>query len=378
MRSRSSKLFALIMAFAVTMTACGGGEDTADELTNFRDSEAGDVKPPERVDPKDIALPGLSLATNSPSWEDLLRAPKDRGAVVLFVQPGGPSDRQGIARGDVITHVDGQRVWNDERALALLWSNKGEARKIKLTSRNERERELEIKGEIPRQQPRPFLNVMIENNPGDAVLRYLRAISTPTCNPKKPANNCGTVQHNLNDLKAALDKEPRFVEALTRQGAILFQQSLRAKDKDARTQLAGQAIAAYTNALDIDPRHGQTLTLEAETQLALGKAQIAKSDAEKAVKIDGSLARANHVLARANLALKKPQDAAGPARAALEGNPFNNLLYYRTLAEVFKALKRKEDCSKTLLAIVPWLENAGDDLKKEAAQLEKESKENCG
>ena len=34
---------------------------------------------------------------------------------------------------------------------------------------------------------------------------------------------------------------------------------------------------------------------------------------------------ANNALARANLALKKPQDAAGPARAALELNPYTNL-----------------------------------------------------
>lgn len=377
MRSPLSKLFALLMTFALIATACGGGGDQAEEFSEIRESGAGDVKPPERVDPKDIALPGLSLATNSPSWEDLLRSPKDRGAVVLFVQPGGPSDRQGIARGDVITHVDGQRIWNDERALALLWSNRGETRKISLVSRNDREREVEIKSEIPRQQPRPFLNVMIENNPSDATLRYLRAISAANCTAKVKTK-CGTVQDNLADLRAALNKEPRFVEALMRQGAILFQQSLRQKDKDARTQLAGQALAAYTNALDVDPRHAQTLTLEAEAQLALGKAQVGKSDADRAVKIDGSLARANHALARAHLALKKPQDAAGPARAALESNPFNNLLYYRTLAEVFNQLKRKEDCSKTLLAIVPWLENAGSDLKKEAAQLEKESKENCG
>lgn len=378
MRRHISKLLAIFFAFAVLAAACGGGSDKADEYDKIRTASAGDVKPPERVDPKDTALPGLTLATNSITWQRLLDSPETRGAVVLFIQPGGPSDRQGIARGDVITHVDGVRVWNDERALSLLWSNKGEVRTVKLLSRRDSEREVQIKGEIPRQRPRPFLNVMIENNPGDPVLRYVRATSSSTCHIKGADKPCGTNADNLNDLKAALNKQPRFVEALAHQGRILFAQATAEKDKDKRTQFAGQALASYANALDVDPRHADVLTLQSEAQNALGKGEAAKADAEKAVKVDGSLPRANHALARANISLKKPQDAAGPARAAIEGNPYSNLFYYRTLGQVFKDLKRKEDCSKTLLAIVPWLENGPDAFKTEAKQIEKESNENCG
>lgn len=373
MRINARKPFGPLLALVIVASSCGGGgggreSSIADDITDIRESESNDVKPPDRVDPREFAQPGLIVQTNSPTWEDLVKAPAGRGAVILFVQPGGPSDRKGIARGDMIVEVDGTRVTNGEHALTVLRSKKGETRKVKIKGRNGRERELEIKGDIPKQRARPFLSGMISNNPKDAVLRYLRALSSGS-----------TVKNSIDDLKVALEEEPSFVEALSLQGNIYFNQRTLVKKKEDQVQIIGRALASWANALDIDPKHAETLTLESMGQAALGKFDQAKATAEKAIKIDGTFPTANHALARAFLALKKPGDAAGPARAAVELNPYTNLNYYRTLAEVFKALKRKDDCSKTLLSIVPHLEGAKvKDLDKEAAQLEKESKEACG
>ena len=371
-RKPAGVIGAVVIALALVASACGGGggSEVEEAITEIRETDAGDIEPPERVDPKDFAQPGLIVQTNSRTWENLADAPPGRGAVILFVQPGGPSDRKGIARGDLITEVDGKRVTNAEYALTLLRSNKGETRKVKLKGRGDRERELEIKGDIPKARALDFLNGMISNNPNDPVLRYLRALSG---GPGR------TVKNAMDDITIALREAPNFVDAMSLQGNLIFNTRLAEKDKKKQAAIIGRALASWANALDINPRHAETLALQSAGQAALGKPDIAKSDATKAVKIDGTFAAANHALARAELALNKPQNAAGPARAAVEANPYTNLNYYRTLAEVFKELKRKEDCSKTLLSVVPHLEGAKvRALTTEAKQLEKEAKEDCG
>ena len=175
--------------------------------------------------------------------------------------------------------------------------------------------------------------------------------------PARAAPVGTTVQSSIDDLKAALDVEPEFVEALNKRANLLFSAAARARrTRSGRRSSSRRRSPRWTNALDIDPRNAEALTLQANAETALGKGRPAKADALKAIRVDPTSPAANNALARANLALKKPQDAAGPARAALELNPYTNLTYYRTLAEVFKDLKRKTDCSATLNAIVPWLE----------------------
>jgi hypothetical protein len=370
MRRTAARLLVPLVALSLVASACGGGGDKrpSDAIKELRESEAKDVKPPERVDPKNLALPGFALVTNSPTWEKLVDAPNGRGAVILFVQPGSPADNKGIARGDMLTEVDGERVANQEHALALLYANKGEKRNLKITGRNGKVRELAVRSEIPKERPKRFLDEMLKGNPNDPVLRYLRAGAVGT-----------TVQSSIDDLKAALDVEPEFVEALNKRANLLFSARLGTKDKKRQEELITQALAAWTNALDIDPRNAEALTQQANAETAIGKGSAAKADALKAIRVDPTSPAANNALARANLVLKKPQDAAGPARAALELNPYTNLTYYRTLAEVFKDLKRKTDCSATLNAIVPWLEGTKvKALKTEAEQIQKEARENCG
>lgn len=369
MRRNAWKLLAPFVALSVLAAACGGGggSEVADRFTDIANREAKDVEPPERVDPKDFAQPGLLVQTNSKSMQDLADAPDGRGAVVLFVQPGGPSDRKGIARGDMIVAVEGQRVTNAEFALTALRTAAGETRKITFKTRGGNEREIEIKGEVPTQRAKPFLDGMIKASPSDPVLRYLRALVAG-----------GSDKENLADLKAALRQAPNFVEALSLQGNYVFNARNATKDAKKKVAIIGEALASWATALDIDPKHAETLALQSAGQHALGKFDQARIDAEKAVKIDPSFAAANHALARAELGLKKPQNAAGPARAAVEANPFTNLNYYRTLAQVFRELKRSDDCKATLSAIVPHLEGSKvEALVKEATQLKKEAGSNC-
>lgn len=362
-------LLVTFLALSIVASACGGGgRRPSDTIKDIRESNAKEVEPPERADPKNVALPGLALVTNSPTWQDLVNSPNGRGAVVLFVQPGSPADSKGIGRGDMVTAIDGDRVTNHEHALSLLYANKGEKRELKITGRNGRERTVSIRAEIAKRRAVDFLNEMIKGNPNDPVLRYLRAGSVGT-----------KIQDGIADLDKALEVEPDFAEALNKRSSILFGARLSTKDKKRQQELANEALAGWNNALDVDPRNAEALTLQSNALSAIGKPSQAKADALKAIRVDPTLPAANHALARAHLELKKPQDAAGPARAAVELNPYSNLNYYRTLAEAFKDLKRTSDCSATLNAIVPWLEGTKvPALKREAEQIQKEAKENCG
>jgi len=371
-RHRWSVFAPVLLALALVAGACGGdGDDpkaVGEKYREIRETEAADVEPPERVNAKRVGLPGLILDTNSVTWQRLLDARREQGAVVLFVQPAGPSDRKGLARGDVITKIDGERVTNDETALALLWGVPGEAKKLTVHPKRGKEREIEVKPARPTSQPRIYLDVMIDGNPTDPVLRYVRA---------QTSGGKG-FDANLNDFRKALAQEPRFVEALVQQGSLMFNQRRREKDSKKRSELAARALSSWRNALDLDPRNAEALALQAVARTALGFASAARADALRAVQAAPSLPVANYSLAVANLSLKKPADSAGPARAAIEGNPFSNLTYYRTLARAFKGLKRKEDCQQTLLAIIPWLEGTkAKALQTEAKQIEKEAREGC-
>lgn len=373
MRRNRSKMLALALVLAFAAGACfggGGGDGAVDtgEFDKIRETDAKDVKAPEKTDTNKLALPGLILETNSRSWELLADAPEGKGVVVAFVQPNGPADNKGLARGDLVTAIDGTAVSNHEHALTLLRSERGEVRKLTVKDRNEKEREVEIKGDVPRERALPFLNALINGNENDPVYYFLRAQSSGVTKKTQKA-----------DLDKAIQMRPNFAEALAARGSLVFNLRLATKDKKLRLALIGEALANWHNALEIDPDNAEILALQANGQTAIGKVAQAKTDAEKAVEIDGSLPSANHALARANLALNKPQDAAGPAAAAVRGNPYTDLRYYRTLAEVFKDLKRKKDCTDTLIAPVDYLiATKVKELATEARQLRSESTKNCG
>src|SRR4051812_5400350 len=109
MKRNHARMLALVLDFAFPAGACfgagGGGKNASGEFEKIRNSDAKDIKPPEATDPKQLAQPGMILETNSRAWELLADSPEGDGVVVVFMQPNGPSDNKGLARGDLITAI---------------------------------------------------------------------------------------------------------------------------------------------------------------------------------------------------------------------------------------------------------------------------------
>jgi hypothetical protein len=339
--------------------ACGGGGDPPSVriAEDFRDADAGDIEPPARVDAAALALPGMILWTNSATWQRQLETPEGPGVAVLFIQPGTPANDKGIARGELITKIDGDAVTNHEHAISLLHGRPGEKRTLAMKRGDEEEREVEISLERPRQRSRQYIEALLKTSPNDAVLHFLRAQSLG-----------GTVENNLEDLNRAIEIDARFVEAMSERASIRWVQRLRASEDDAR-RIATDALAGWENALDIDPRNALLTSIRAAALVDIGQNERGKTEVEKSLAIDPSQGQALFTLARAEFNLKRPQEALGPARGAVELNPYSNLFYWRLLERVFLALERKDDCVKTAAAVTPYVRALGSGAEDEAKAL---------
>lgn len=341
------------LALTLVATGCLGGGDAGGDAKSISGTSAKDVEVPDQVDPKATALPGLVLSTNSVTWQKMLESPEGPGAVVLFIQPEGPSDKKGIARGDLLTAVDGTEIVNHEHAIAVLRSRPGQKRNLDIKKRNGDTESIEITARDPAGAIlRQFLNPMIQLNPSDAVLRFLRAQSAG-----------GSYEANLADVDAALKAEPEFVEALTLKSSLLWDHRL--VDRKNYGKYAESALAGWKQSLDIDPENATALSVRSTAWSALRRqAQKGKDDAERTLEVDDSYPRGYFALAVAYRALNQAERALGPAAAAVELNPYN-VQYWRTLARTFAIVKRKNDCIKTAAAITPFLEarNLGKEAK---------------
>jgi hypothetical protein len=345
----------LVAAFAllVTATACfGGGGDPGKSAQGL--SNARDAKPPDQVDPHATAQPGLVLSTNSRTWASLVQAHAGKGAVVLFVQPSGPSDGKGIARGDLLTAVDGTPVVNHEAGIALLRSRPGQKRDLKFVQRDGTSRTVTIEARNPKGvQLRSFLNPMVAANANDAILRFLRAQAVG-----------GTYQTNLDDVNKALELEPQFVEAMILKASLQWDH--RFVDRKNALALVNEALAGWKSALDIDPTNTTALSVRSTAYTTLSRGQKGKEDADKTLSLDDSYPRGYFALALADTQLRDPRAALGPAAAAVKLSPYN-YQYFTLLASTFKRVGRKTDCNKTADAMTPFL-NAGG-YSRDAANL---------
>ncbi len=338
MKSHATK--ALVGALAMTLfaTSCfGGGGGGVDP-----NRSASDVKAPDELDPERNGLPGLFIVTNSASIRRLAKSPEGEGAVILFVEPGGPSDGLGIGRGDLITEVAGQKVMNHPRALTLMHDRPGKKIDVKIKHRDGRERTVTIEPREPLVASlRQYLNPLVAASPRDPIFRFLRA-QTP-----------GVLSGRLNDISVALDIDGRFVEALSLRAGLIWDN--RPNDQEQVSRFVDEALDAWNKAIQIDAESTTALTTRSTALAVLGSAQQARRDAAKAIEVDPTYPRAYYALAIAEQALKRTQRAAAPARSAVELDPFN-VPYWRLLAQIFVILKRKEDCQKTADAFAPFLE----------------------
>ena len=346
------------VALSVVASGCGllgGSKDPGEEAKEISTKPAQDVAPPEQVDPRASAQPGLVLSTNSRSWNGLVDSAEGPGAVVIFVQPGGPSDGKGIARGDVITEIDGEKMINHELAIARLRSRPGQKRELKFVKRDGSERTVSIDAKNPAGATlRQFLNPMLDANKNDAVLLFLRA------------QTAGTYDANLADVNKALELEPKFVEALTLKSSILWDHRL--VDRENATKLANEALAGWKSALDLDPDNVTALSVRSTALTALGNGAGGREDADKTIELDSSYPRAYFAKALAFTRLNEAADALAPASVAVQLNPYN-LQYFRLLAGAFVRLERKADCVKTADAMRPFLEAQQPSLKQDADAL---------
>ncbi len=64
---------------------------------------------------------GRVVSRRPRTWTGIYHAPFRRGVIVVDVMPDGPADQAGIRKGDIITHVAGNRVRTEEQFLRQLW-----------------------------------------------------------------------------------------------------------------------------------------------------------------------------------------------------------------------------------------------------------------
>jgi tetratricopeptide (TPR) repeat protein len=276
----------------------------------------------------------------------MLDTPEGDGAVVLFVEPGGPSDTLSIARGDLLVSVDGQEIVNHQRALALLHTRPGT--KLKAVFKRAEDgstRTVTIQPRKPRVTSlRSYLNPMISANANDGVLRYVRA------------QTVGPIEDRVNDLNKALEVDSRFVDAMVLRASLLF--DTRPPEREGAINAVNEALAGWKAALDYEPENTIALTSRSTALTALNLPAKGRQDAAKALGIDDLLPRAYYALALAERQLKRPEKALGPARAAVELDPFN-FLNWQLLANTFERLKRLDECKQTANGFAPFLEVNG-------------------
>lgn len=344
-RRTRARWFVAAFALLTLATSCfGGGGNPGSAAMSISNSR--DPSPPATVDSHATAQPGLVLSTNSRSWQKLIDAHAGKGAVVLFIQPGGPSDGKGIARGDLLTAVDGTPVVNHEAGIALLRSRPGQRRDLRFMQRDGTVRTVTIEAKNPKgAQLRAFLNPMIEANVNDAVLHFLRAQAAG-----------GTYDQNIADANAALQLEPQFVEAMTLKASLMWDHRLQ--DTKKALSLVNDALAGWKSALDIDPTNTTALSVRSTAYTSLNRGQKGKEDASKTLAIDDSYPRGYFALALADLQLRDPNAALGPAAAAVKLSPYN-YQYFTLLASTYRRIGKRTECRQTADAMTPFLNANG-------------------
>jgi S1-C subfamily serine protease len=67
---------------------------------------------------------GISALDINPEFASILGLPVDHGAIVQSVSPGGPGDKAGIQRGDIILAISGQTLDAKHPFVDVLFSHK--------------------------------------------------------------------------------------------------------------------------------------------------------------------------------------------------------------------------------------------------------------
>lgn len=344
------RLLTLLLAALLAGSACTSGdlEDLRptgavdpDELVA---DDASDVEPPAKADGSLTGRVGLIIATNSDSWRELVGAPETGGVVVLFVQPGGPSDGSGIERGDVITEVDGEPARNAEHSVVQLRARPNARRTMAVTKADGSTDEITVSAQDPGNvDVKALLDPLIADAPNDPVLRFLRAQTV--------AQIPGGYEQGLEDANKAVEVEPSFVEALSLRAELRWDRAGALEDQAQRNELRDAALDDWNRALRFDPSNTRVLASRSKAQSQLGNASSGRRDATKALEEDDTFPGAHYAFGVAEFLLKRYGAAAQPAREAIDLNPYD-VRYYELLARAFMRTDQPEKAQATIDAII--------------------------
>lgn len=336
------RLRALIVSsgLALLATSCfqpSGTDTLGTAIKEAKDSERlQDVRPPPAPDAARTGRIGVRLATNSVGWQRALKAPEVRGAVILFVVPGSPAERADLRRGDVIVARGSVAVRNDERAIALLRARPGETVALRVARGRER---LTVNVQA---------RALLDRDLGQILDRLLDRKRDPTIFFLR-AQTRSDQRQALDDVNEALELAPELVDALAYRARLFWRESLQVgNDVIAQTDRK-QALDDFSAALRIDPDAVDVMVDRAQSLLEVGEFDRAVQDGFRALRVDASFPAAHNIVAAARLGRGEAGPALAPARKAVELNPYNPR-YYRTLAQVFLELGRRDDAQATVNA----------------------------
>ncbi len=324
---RSTSIAAFLFACCAVVSGCG----------------EGGVKPPDPPDPGRTARVGVVVGTNSLSFRTLTGTADARGVVVLYAQPGGPADKAGIERGDLITSVDGQPATNAELAVVELRSHPREERTIGVVHRGGRSARLRVLAQVPAPTDlRAAYTALIDQAPNDPLLHLLRGQADV------PFSEYAS---SIRDLDRAIVLDSRFVEAYAVRAERRWDigRELPA-GTPRRIAIVRQALGDWSTALRLDGQNTLALTGAAQAFSQLNRADAGLASARAAVKIDDRLPSAHYAWGLAEVTVNHPAQAAVEGRKAIDLNPYD-VRYYELLATAFRRLNKPDDCTKTLNAI---------------------------
>ncbi len=269
----------------------------------------------------------------------------------MFVQDRGPGDRAGIESGDVITEIDGDSSTNAEYGVVQLRSKDGARRQLTVVKNNGDRENATVQARVPgRVDLVDVYSGLIDNDPDDAVLRYLRAQARPTSD----------FDESVDDLDRALEIDDEFAEALILRAERRWTQSRNAsRSNDERETLVGDALTDWRDALEIEENNTRALASVAQASAVLNQIPSAKNFAQKALDVDDRLPTAHYALGLSELAEQHDAEAAEAARRAIELNPFD-VRFYELLGRTFKRLDRVDDCQETIEAILGLINSSQD------------------
>jgi Do/DeqQ family serine protease len=161
---------------------------------------------------------GVTIQSIDADLASSLNLPAARGAIVTSVSPGGPAERAGLKRGDVITAIDKQAV-NDNNSLRNLVASKAPGSNVEVTAlRNGRDQNFQVAlAELPERNPRES-EESSSNEPGPGNRKFGLTLQPLTA---ETASRYGLEAEDQGLLVTRVDPAGNAANAGIRQGDLV-------------------------------------------------------------------------------------------------------------------------------------------------------------